>query len=159
MSWNRPAIDRLAKVFAGGNFGWSGNQDEMYTHATYIWDPAISPVNIAFVQNQTFVRSGFPADKQGHAFVTISGSTWATGPQVGGKRIEEFVINPQGEYVSGPHPFIRYNGSGKATVIALAAGPNGLYFSDFYKDQEYESPIDRGSKIWRVEYVGVVAVD
>jgi hypothetical protein len=53
--------------------------------------------------------------------------------------------------VSGPHPLIEYNGAGQATVVALAAGPDGLYFSDFYKDLDYTSPIDRSANILRIK--------
>jgi len=56
--------------------------------------------------------------------------------------------------LSGPTPFIEYNGAGKATVVALTAGPDGLYFSDLYKDLDYLAPIDPGASILRIKFVG-----
>jgi len=49
---------------------------------------------------------------------------------------------------------IEYNGVGRATAAGLAAGPDGLYFTDLYKDMDATSPIDAGAKLWRVRYVG-----
>jgi hypothetical protein len=91
----------------------------------------------------------------GHAFVTESGSTYATGPATNGKRIVEFDINADGSAVtSGPDTLVEYTGTGKATAVGLAAGEDGLYFTDLYKDQGYQSPIDRGANLLRVYYCG-----
>jgi PKD repeat protein len=151
---NGPSVDRLAKIVRGRNYLYNGSDASMLNFAAYVWNPATGPVNIAFIENATFGGSGFPASKLDHAFVTESGGTWATGPQTIGKKITEFVIDPAGNVVSGPTQLIDYVGSGKATVAALAAGPDGLYFSDLYKDQDYVTPIDRGANILRVRFVG-----
>jgi hypothetical protein len=45
---------------------------------------------------------------------------------------------------------VEYTGVGKATAAGLAVAPEGLYFTDLYKDVRYKSPIDRGAKVWRV---------
>ncbi len=146
--------DRFAKVERGANYAWNGTGESMATRALYTWTPPHAPANLAFMQPQTFGGSGFPADKMDHAFVTESGSTWASGTQATGKRIVEFVLDANGNLQSGPIKFIEYTGTGKATAVALAAGPDGLYFSDLYKDQNYLSPIDRGANILRVKLVG-----
>jgi glucose/arabinose dehydrogenase len=151
---NGPSIDRFAKTVRGRNFLWDGSNDSMRNYAIYIWDPAHAPVNIAFMQPSTFNGSGFPPDRFGRAYITESGPTWATGYQDRGKRITEWILDSNGDLVEGERDVIVYNGSGKATAVALAAGPDGLYFSDLYKDQDYQSPIDRGANILRVRYVG-----
>ena len=156
---NGPTIDRLAKIRRGVSYGWTGNQTTMSTGAIYNWNPAAAPVNIAFVQSSTFGGSGFPAEKMDHAFVTEAGSTYATGPQAAGKRIEEFVIGnatPEGNLVSGPVSLARYTGDGKGTAVALAAGPDGLYFSDLYQDDPAggHDPTAAGANILRIVYVG-----
>jgi PKD repeat protein len=71
-----------------------------------------------------------------------------------GKRIVEFVVGLDGTLVSGPTPLVEYNGSGFATAAGLAAGPDGLYFTDLYKDTEAANPTDRGANILRVRFVG-----
>lgn len=151
---NGPILDRIAKVVPGRNYLWNGTDASMRNFAIHNWIGSVAPVNMAFVQPGTFGGSGFPAAKQDHFFITESGPTWASGPQSSGKRITEFVLDEAGNLVSGPTPFVRYTGTGKASAVALAAGPDGLYFSDFYKDTDYDSPIDRGSNILRVRFVG-----
>lgn len=146
--------DRFAKVERGANYAWNGSGESMATLALYTWTPPHAPANLAFIQSETFGGSGFPADKMDHAFVTESGSTWATGTIFNGKRIVEFVLDGNGNLQTGPIKFVEYTGTGKATAVALAAGPDGLYFSDLYKDQNYLSPIDRGANILRVKLVG-----
>ncbi len=146
--------DRLAKVVRGANYGWNGTSSSMTINAVYNWTRTHAPVNIAFIQPGTFGGSGFPPEKMDHAFVTESGGTWATGPQGNGKRLVEFVLDAAGKLVSGPTTLAEYNGSGKASAAALAAGPDGLYFSDLYKDLDYHTPIDRGANILRIKFVG-----
>lgn len=149
---NGPSIDRFAQVVAGRNYLWDGTDTSMLNFAIYNWAPAHAPVNIAFIQAQTFGGSLFPPSKYDHAFVTESGATWATGP--GDKRVVEFVLDAGGALVSGPTKLIEYNGSGKASCSGLAAGPDGLYFTDLYKDEGYTSPIDVGANVLRIKYVG-----
>jgi hypothetical protein len=120
-------------------------------------------VNIAFVQTATFGGSGFPTSMLDHTFVSESGPTYATGPQAHGKRISEFVIGnstTNGNLVSGPRSLIHYTGNGKGTAVALAAGPGGLYFSDFYVDDPaggYD-PTAAGGGLLRIVYTGSAAV-
>ena len=95
-------------------------------------------------------RLSFAAQKMDHAFVTESGPTWGTGRQYKGKRIVEFVPNRAGHYKAAPRTFVEYTGVGKATAAGLAAAPDGLYFTDLYKDVDFETPTDRGAKVWRV---------
>lgn len=151
---NGPSVDRFAQIVRGRNYLWSGGDASMRNFAIYNWEPSTGPVNIQFIQASRFNGSGFPSEKFDHAFVSESGPTFATGPQSNGKRISEFVLNASGGLVSGPTPLIEYNGTGKATVVALAAGPDGLYFSDFYKDLNAASPIERGANILRVRWAG-----
>jgi uncharacterized repeat protein (TIGR01451 family) len=151
---NGPDVDRFAKVVANRNYLWDGSDASMYNYALYNWGPpAHAPVNIAFVQPGTFAGSGFPFAKRDHAFVTESGPTWASGPQELGKRIVEFSFNGDGT-VNGPTKLIEYNGTGRATALGLAAGPDGLYFTDLYKDQDTDppNPIAPGANLLRISY-------
>ena len=145
--------DRLAKIEPGANYGWDGTGESMTTNALYNWNPTSAPVNLAFVQPEVFNGSGFPQDEWGNAFVTLSGSTYATGPSDRGKKIVGFALNDNGELVN-PEPLtlVEYDGVGKGTAVGLAAGPDGLYFSDLYKDLDYSSAIDPGANIYRIYY-------
>ncbi len=152
---NGPSTDRLAKVSAGLDYQWDGTDESMLANAAYNWTPSVAPVNITFVQKETFDGSDFPAEKQDHAFVSESGPTWVQGQTLDGKRIREFVFDAAGNVLS-TKPFVEYNGTGFATVAALTAGPDGLYFSDLFPEQG--SPIGHSANIYRISYSGTVAI-
>ena len=152
---NGPGTDRLAKIVAGRNYLWDGSDGSMTNYAAYNWAPSHAPVNIAFVQLSTFAGSGFPADRLNHAFVSESGATYAAGPQELGKRVVEFVLDADGNLVRGPLPVVEYLGSGRGTAVGLAAGPDGLYFTDLYKDFGALTPIDPGASVFRIVWTGV----
>ncbi|HYE62140.1 MAG TPA: PQQ-dependent sugar dehydrogenase [Phycisphaerales bacterium] len=161
---NGPTVDRLAKMVRGRNFAYTGSDASMANFAIYNWNPSRGPVNGVFIQNEVFNASGFPADKHGKLFVTESGPTYATGPQVLGKRIVEFGVSAganetdQGSLTSGPGTVLEYAGAGKGSIVGLAAGPNGLYFTDLYKDLGAASPIERGASLYRLYYAGETGV-
>ncbi len=156
---NGPSIDRFAKVLRGENYRWDGNENNMRFGALYIWEPAHAPVNLVFLDSQRFNGCGFPAAMMDRAFVSESGPTWATGPQPDGKRIVEFALDASGNRVAGPDDLIVYGGDGKASCIALAAGPDGLYFSDFYPDASFNDPTEPSANILRVRYLGEADFD
>jgi glucose/arabinose dehydrogenase len=150
---NGPSVDRFAKIVGGRNYLWDGTDTSMHNYAIYNWSPAVAPVNVAFVQSQTFGGSAFPLGKVGHAFVSESGPTYAAGPVSNGKRISELTLDASGNLTAGPTPLIEYTGTGRATVAGLAAGPDGLYFTDLYKDSGSD-PTAAGSNVMRVRWVG-----
>ena len=149
---NGPDVnDRFAKVTAGTSYGWSNitrSSASMTTNALHTWVQTVAPVNLAFIQSQTFGGSKFPADKWDHAFVSESGPTWAAGPNHA-KRISEFTLSSTGQKLSGPTMLVQYIGTGRATVAGLAAGPEGLYFTDLYKNNGTQAT-DRGANVWVV---------
>lgn len=149
---NGPSVDRMFHAVAGRNMGYTGSDASMATFAMYNWSPSHAPVSIVFPQTSVFNGSGFPAEKMDLAIVTESGPTYGSGPQPLGKRIVEFGINSAGAIASGPNTLVEYAGAGQGTCVAIAAGPDGLYFSDLYRDLDAASPIDRGANIWRIRY-------
>jgi glucose/arabinose dehydrogenase len=157
---NGPSVDRLARVTSGRNFGHDGTDASMSIFAIYNWPQAHAPVNIAFIQPATFSGSGYPIAKMDHAFVSESGPTHAQGPQGAGKRIVEFQLDATDGLISGPTTFVEYVGTGYATVAGLTAGPDGLYFTDLYKDNA--KPADpayvKGGNVYRVRYMGALPV-
>ncbi|HJP00462.1 MAG TPA: PQQ-dependent sugar dehydrogenase [Planctomycetota bacterium] len=148
---NGPSIDRFAKVVPGRNYLWNGSNSSMLNFALHVWSPAVAPVNIAFIQPETFGGSQFPSTKQGHAFVSESGPTYASGPQQNGKRLTEWVLDANGDLDLGPISFLEFTGGGHATCVGLAAGPDGLYFTDLYRDAG-NSPTASGAHLWRVYF-------
>ncbi|HEX6099523.1 MAG TPA: PQQ-dependent sugar dehydrogenase [Thermoanaerobaculia bacterium] len=154
---NGPTTDRFARVHAGFNYGWDGTNDSMSLGAVCTFPKGTAPVNVAFVQQETFGGSGFPEEKLDRAFITASGPTWASGTPPEGKRILEVAVKLDGTLKSGPATLLTYDGTGKATVAGIAAGPDGLYFTSLYRDFGYETPTDRGASVFRVRWTGYAA--
>lgn len=156
---NGPTTDRFARLVMGRDYLWDGANPSMTNYALYNWSPSVGPVNLAFVQTATFGGSGFPAGKMDHGFVTESGPTYAEGQQALGKRITEWVLDQAGNLVLGPTPFVEYVGDGRATTVGLAAGPDGLYFTDLYADLGATSPSQLGGRVMRIRYGSVEDCD
>jgi hypothetical protein len=156
---NGPSIDRLARIDRGASYGWNGSDISMTVGAIYNWNPAHAPVNLAFIQKSTFDGSKFQAEKMDHLFVSESGPTYAPGAQANGKRIVEFVLDANGNRVSGPTTLVEYMGTGHSTVVGLAAGPDGLYFTELYEESGATSPTASGARIFRVRYVNPLPGD
>jgi glucose/arabinose dehydrogenase len=156
---NGPSVDRMSQLVAGRNYLYDGSDASMTNFAIYNWSPAVAPVNITFVQRETFGGSQFPAGKMDHAFVSESGPTYAPGVQSNGKWLTEFVLDANGNRISGPTNLLEYIGTGHSSVVALAAGPDGLYFSELYEETGANGATATGARIFRVRYVNPNALD
>lgn len=156
---NGPVTDRLARVVPGTDYMWEGKDTAMAFGAAHTWNPSHAPVDLDFIEPGRFGGSGFPAQSMGNAFVTESGSTYATGPQERGKRVVEIGLDADGKRTSGPTTLVEYVGTGKATAAGIAAGADGLYFTDLYLDQGYTSPIDPGANLLRISYCGASCIE
>lgn len=152
---NGPSIDRFARVERGVNYGFDGSSASMEINALHTWSPVTAPVNIAFVEPAVFGGSGFPPEQYGKAFITFSGPTYLGGTTPYGKQVAEVVLDENGDYVRHNDPLVTYNGAGRATACGLAAGPDGLYFTDLYEDSGANGPAAIGSNVLRIRYVGV----
>ena len=150
---NGPGIDRFAQLVPGRDYLWAGTNAQMNSFALHAWSPSVGPVNLAWIEPETFDASGYPEALHDHGFVSQAGETYRQGPALRGKRITEFVVDAQGQHVSGPTTFVQYTGAGRSSTIGLAAGPHGLYFTDFYQESG-SSPIAPGGSILRVRYTG-----
>ena len=157
---NGPSVDRITKLVLGRNYLWDGSDASMQNFAIYNWNPATGPVCGAVIQNEVFGGSGFPASYFGRLYVTQSSATYGGGPgSTSAKSITEWIIDSAGALTSGGRAVCFYDGGGKSTTAALAAGPDGLYFSDLYKEDETVNPIARGANILRLRYNPVVPLD
>lgn len=156
---NGPSVDRMSRIERGGNYGWDGSNGSMSIKAIYNWDPARAPVNIAFVEQAVFAGSQLPPSLQGHAFVSESGPTYAGGPQALGKRIVEFAIDDSGGVVGPPVTLVEYVGTGRGTIAGLAAGPDGLYFTELYEDTGSLGATAAGARLFRVRFVDRSTID
>jgi PKD repeat protein len=65
------------------------------------------------------------------------------------------VLDAEGNLVRGPLPVVEYLGSGRGTAVGLAAGPDGLYFTDLYKDFGASTPTEPGASVFRIVWTGI----
>lgn len=155
---NGNSLDRMVNLVSGASYGWAGNDSALTANSKFIWNPATSPVNIDFVAATRFSGSGFPAEALGHAYVSLSGSTYAAGPLQRSKGIVEFpdltTLGGDGKLLVQPSFLVKYNGTGRASGAGLAAGPDGLYFTDLYEDTGVGGATGVGANLYRVRYVG-----
>ncbi len=155
---NGPSVDRLAVVDEAAAYGWDADQDGVGTdqdiaeRAVHLWGPPPhAPAGLAFVQPSAFGGSGFPEAAWHQGFVTEYGRGLVPGGNVNGKRISSFRFTEEGSLVAAPEPWVEYVGDGRATLVALAAGPDGLYFAEFFVDDPTEpNPVARASRLWRL---------
>lgn len=142
--------DRLVKVEAGGNHGWPNS---LLPGAIHIWNPTVAPTAVAFCNG-----SGFPETLQGLLFVGLSGPTYHPGITSRGKRIEMFGLNENGQVISR-EIFMNYNGGGRATVVGVAFGPDGLYFTDLYGEEGFDFNGQTQANVYRVYYDPPTAIE
>lgn len=155
---NGPNVDRIVKGVPGADQGWDGSEDRFIENSVYAWFRSVAPIRMGFLQPETFGGSGFPDSWMDSGVVTESGATWGIGPRWVGKRLMRFPFNEDGS-IRAPQELARYVGSGRGTAAALAAGPDGLYFSDLYRDYGASSPLDPGASVFRIRFVGSARFD
>ena len=135
--------DRLVKVEPGGNMGWPNS---LLPGAIKLWNPTVAPTAVKFYEG-----AGFPEPFQGRLFVALSGPTYLLGQTERGKRIDMFTLAEDGS-VTSEEIFLNYVGNGRATVVGLAFGPDGLYFTDLYGEDGFDSNGLTHSNVYRVSY-------
>jgi glucose/arabinose dehydrogenase len=147
---NGPSVDRMARLVYGRNYAWDGSDQSMLKYALYNWNPSTSPVNITFVEPGVFQGSGFPEPYHERAYVTLFCCGGGPGGPHG-KAITELTIDSAGQLADGPRAVAYYSGFGVATPIAIAAGPDGIYYSDFFGEADEQDVLERGA-ILRLKY-------
>jgi glucose/arabinose dehydrogenase len=134
--------DRLAKVEAGANLGWPMT---MLDGAIKLWNPTVAPTAIAFCYTKAF-----PDSLQGRLFVGLSGPTYWPGQTPRGKRIEMFSLADDGTVIDEAIFLQNVSDSSRSTVVGLAFGPDGLYFTDLYGEEGFDENGQTSANIYRI---------
>ncbi|MGH7494194.1 MAG: FlgD immunoglobulin-like domain containing protein [bacterium] len=88
----------------------------------------------------------------GQLFVGLSGPTYLLGTTPRGKKIQTFQLDANGQ-VESEALFLDYIGAGYATVIGVAFGLDGLYFTDLYGENGFdESGLAHGN-VYRIRWL------
>jgi len=142
---NGKHIDRFFRVVAGGSYGWNGDPESIRLNALYTWGPVnnTAPVGLEILERAT-LGSG----TAGRCYVGLYGPPAAIGANQG-KAIVEFTLDAASAMLSrAPDMLVQYAGDMKATVLGLAEGPDGLYFTDFWG--ETVSTDDARGRVYKV---------
>ncbi|MDN5203122.1 PQQ-dependent sugar dehydrogenase [Fulvivirgaceae bacterium BMA10] len=128
-------IDRFIEIFRGENYFWNGNDNSIAMNADFVWTPAVGPVQMDFVSKQTAL---FPEEYSESFFIALSGMHEA------GKMPGIFMINynlEKSRIPEVPKHFLKYVGESWQMVTGLAVGPDGLYFTPIFPDENGESKV------------------
>ena len=143
---NGKNIDRFSRVAPGGCYGWNGDVESIRTNSLYTWGPIdnTAPVGMTFMKGV-----GLGEDTIFHCFIAYYGPAGREGANHG-KAIVEFTMDHKtGLIQAGPETIVQYQGEKKTTVLGLAEGPDGLYFTDFFGESTDVDATGTGN-IWKV---------
>ncbi len=141
---NGKDIDRFMRIDRGASYHWNGVRESVRVNALYTWAPAIGPVGLTFL-----ARDSLGPHTRGQALLAGYGPPAALGPNHS-KLLLRMTLDESRKQLSAlPELVLRYVGSGRATVLGLAEGPQGVYFSDFFGETEAETSDGLGT-IWRL---------
>lgn len=143
---NGKNIDRLVEIRRGASYGWNGDYNSTRLNALWTWGPVnnTAPVGMLFLH-----RPVLGDHSLGRCYVATYGPPGALG-ETHGKSLWEFTVAADsGLLATTPTVMLRYRGTKQATVLGLAEGPDGIYFTDFFGEStgEPESPV---GNVWRL---------
>lgn len=143
---NGKNIDRFMNLLPGARYGWDGDYESTRLNALWTWGPVqnAAPVGISILRTNTLGPGTL-----GRCYVACYGRPGELGNGVG-KSLMEFLIDPKTGLLSeAPTEIVKYRGQRQATVLGLAEGPDGLYFTDFFGESD-GTPETSVASIWRL---------
>jgi len=149
ISENGEDLDRVARVTAGLDLGYDGDDTSLVPQALRVFGPpAHAPTGLAALNARQFPAS------DGTLYMATSGRNFVRGPQTTGKRIWELKLQ-DGAVAEPISELIAYAGEGRSSISGIAFGPDGLYFLDLFPEHPVGGDPSAGSAaIWRIIYVG-----
>ncbi|MGH3111027.1 MAG: PQQ-dependent sugar dehydrogenase [Gaiellaceae bacterium] len=135
-------MDRFVRIERGRDYLWNGSDESIATGAEALFIPAISPVH---VDRYPEGRRLFPEQYRGSFYIAASGRTFgAPGTDPGERGVVRLPYDLEAERPAGvPSYFVSYTGSETQSVVGLAFGPDGLYFSPIFPDSSGETAVLR----------------
>ena len=129
----------MVDLVAGQSYGWAGNDTRPEPILEVRLESGDRAGEHRFRRTATrFGGSGFPAERMGTRMSRCPARRMrpvrCSGPRASSSFTDLSTLGGDGKLAVQPGTLVKYNGTGRATVAALAAGPDGLYFSDLYED-------------------------
>lgn len=141
---NGKDIDRFTRVDRGASYHWNGVRESIRLNALYSWSPAIAPCGFTFLREDSLGPGS-----RGDAVLAAYGPPGALGRNHA-KTLLRLRLDAERTQLGGiPQPILQYTGDGRATVLGVAEGPGGVYFTDFFGETRAERSDGLGN-IYRV---------
>jgi mono/diheme cytochrome c family protein len=132
---NGVGTDRFIEVERGEDYGWNGQESSIHLRAAYVWVPSLGPTTLQYLSPDSSLLGTAYAGK---FFLGMAGSV-RRGKMPGIVRID---YNMEQRRVSSvPEYFLRFRGKQEQMVVAVAFGPDGLYFAPLYENQAGQTSI------------------
>ena len=128
-------IDRFLEIREGKNYHWNGNDWSIATDAAFVFVPSVGPVQLDYYPDgSTF----FPEEYRQTFFLAVSATEKDKMP---GIMTLKYGLT-ENKMLSIPKYILKYLGNGdEQSVVGLAFGPDGLYFSPLLPSKEGRNPI------------------
>jgi len=141
-SENGNNIDRFMRIEAGENYLWNGKDWSIGARSDMVFSPAVSPTSTQFYPAESMI---FPPVYRARFYVALSGHPADLGPGTSGRRsIVSFGYDfDRGELTDVPSQIVRYRGRSNQSLVAMAFGPDALYFAPLLPDANGVTPIVR----------------
>ncbi|HEX6114134.1 MAG TPA: PQQ-dependent sugar dehydrogenase [Geminicoccaceae bacterium] len=134
--------DRLAELERGRNYLWDGTDWSIAAAADLVFPTPVAPATLVYLDS---TAAFFPKDHRDRFYLAVAGSPWTRGR--GGDLGKGIVTigydRLENRLTSRPRVFVRYAGSGHQAVMALAPGPNGLFFAPMLPNDRGRTPVFR----------------
>lgn len=124
-------IDRFLEIHKGINYLWDGNDNSIASNADFVFVPSRAPVQLDRYPDGSSV---FPAEYRQSFFMGLSAFDMNNG-KIPGIMAISFGLE-ENRVLSTPEYFVKYRGSEKQAVTAIAFGPDGLYFAPLLPNRE-----------------------
>lgn len=137
--------DRFVYAQPGMNYGWDGTDDFFPVASLSVFTPSIAPTRLAFVPPG---HPAFDPDFPGGFLLAAIGNLYYAAraePDVSPSIFHLPVDTESASLAGQQETFVSYRGPLQG-LVAMALGPDGLYFSPFLPESE------SGSAIYRLAY-------
>lgn len=133
-------VDRFNEIEKGENYLWDGTDWGIGARAAQLFYPSIGIVHLDFIPEGNEL---FPQDYRGRFVAAAGGAPGAIGPGARGNRsvlIWEFDFEKR-RMAGPPKQILKFRGEGTQLPVAVALGPDGLYFLPLFPNQTGATPV------------------
>ncbi len=146
---NGPSVDRFIEVREGEDYLWDGSDASIATNADALFVPAVGVTGLTYFPKHLDI---VPEEYRGRFYLDLCGDPDSDPLKSSGRGIVELDYGfDRSRLLSPPEMILRYKGKSFQTLVGLAVGPDGLYFTPILPLEDGRSVVfkisyDPGSK-------------